>query len=547
MSDVISRFEKLINRITIIYGLLYPIVAANVCALILWIWVPNYFQPYSLPIYAAIVFGITVVALIHIIRIDTLSRSQFAFIYIAYCLMMLILTLFVSPYLSPFAFLWIVLTVGVDINFGRRWMFAVLGLYLLAIAASFVYTAQDMSVAIFALSLAQITGVVFISLQVSKYRQVSDEERHLVADTVRSSAYEHQRLLSLINSMGDAVIATSHDGKILLYNAAVLDLLDTNATLDRKTLDSVLNIRDKEGKKVHLLKLVAKSNLGLTTTDYIHQFELNDVINLYINISPIKLGFKEEVESGYIVILRDITKEKSLEEERDEFISVISHELRTPIAIAEGDISNALFVTEKNHDPKVVTGSLKQAHEHVIFLANMINDLATLSRAERTDVVLELTKIDLHDFVNTLIKDYAPDAAKKKLSLTGSVAAGVKPLITSELYLREILQNFITNAVKYTKAGSVIIHVRTNKHGEAVFSVADSGIGLSKADQKKVFEKFFRSEDYRTRESNGTGLGLYVTSKLAHRLQAQITLESELNKGTTFTITVPSLKETKTV
>jgi two-component system phosphate regulon sensor histidine kinase PhoR len=85
------------------------------------------------------------------------------------------------------------------------------------------------------------------------------------------------------------------------------------------------------------------------------------------------------------------------------------------------------------------------------------------------------------------------------------------------------------------------VHVRNNAKGEAVFSVADSGIGLSKADQKRVFDKFFRSEDFRTRESSGTGLGLYVTAKLAHRLNAKIELESELNKGTTFTITVPSL------
>ena len=89
------------------------------------------------------------------------------------------------------------------------------------------------------------------------------------------------------------------------------------------------------------------------------------------------------------------------------------------------------------------------------------------------------------------------------------------------------------------------MHVRTNKAGDAVFSVADTGIGLSKADQKRVFDKFFRSEDYRTRESSGTGLGLYVTAKLAHRLGAQIALESELNKGTTFTITVPSLEAPK--
>ena len=260
-------------------------------------------------------------------------------------------------------------------------------------------------------------------------------------------------------------------------------------------------------------------------------------------MASVKLGFKEELDSGYIVIMRDITKEKSLEEERDEFISVVSHELRTTVAIAEGNISNAIFMNSNAKNTKMTKESLDQAHEQVVFLANMINDLATLSRAERADVVMEVTSVDPAALLHALGQDYEPEAATKKLKLTVSSAKDVKPLFTSELYLHEILQNFITNAIKYTKTGSIVVHVRNNKNGDAVFSVADTGIGLSKADQKRVFDKFFRSEDFRTRESSGTGLGLYVTSKLAHKLGASISLESVLNKGTTFTITVPSMKK----
>ena len=143
-------------------------------------------------------------------------------------------------------------------------------------------------------------------------------------------------------------------------------------------------------------------------------------------------------------------------------------------------------------------------------------------------------------------EDYKKQVQAKNLKLSVSTAKDTKELFTSELYLREILQNFITNSVKYTKKGGLILHVRSNKNGDAVFSIADTGIGLSKADQTRIFEKFFRSEDYRTRESAGTGLGLYVTSKLAHRLGATISVESTLNKGSTFTITCPSMGEPKT-
>jgi signal transduction histidine kinase len=172
----------------------------------------------------------------------------------------------------------------------------------------------------------------------------------------------------------------------------------------------------------------------------------------------------------------------------------------------------------------------------------MINDLATLSRAERTDVPLELGEVDPADFIRKLQEEYASQATVKKLKFIASAAKDSKKIRTSPLYLQEIMQNFITNAIKYTEKGSIIVHARSDKQGNAVFSVADTGIGLSKTDQKRVFDKFYRSEDYRIRESNGTGLGLYVTAKLAHRLKASISLESELNKGSTFTIVVPPIK-----
>lgn len=354
--------------------------------------------------------------------------------------------------------------------------------------------------------------------------------------------FERQRLLSLINNMGEAVVATDENGKILIYNAAVLNLLDTNASLENKKLGDLLCLKDKDGKSVDLMKLAQSSVIGITSTEYRHFFTQDDSMNLYINVAPVKLGFQEKAQSGYIIILRDITREKSLEEERDEFISVVSHELRTPVAIAEGNISNAQFIAQQDETAKPVAAALKQAHAQVVFLSSMINDLSTLSRAERTDVKVDIEPINPAEIIKQTAQDYTDDAEKKGLVLTGTSAPNVKIINTSKLYLKEILQNFLVNAIKYTEKGHVILHARSDKDGNAVFSVADSGIGLSKADQKKIFDKFFRSEDYRTRETNGTGLGLYVTSKLAHRINASISLESELNKGSTFTITVPNLE-----
>lgn len=543
MSDVISKFERLINRINILYGLILPVTLMTVSALLLWATNPRYFQANSFVMYIIIISLVAVVFLMHLLRLDRLTNTQLRYFYFFYHLALTSFCFFVAPFLSPFEFLWVALAVSMDLIFRRKWMYLTLTIYVATIFATMIKTHTAFSDKNLLIISVQLFGVVSTALLVSKFRKISDEERSVLDSSSRETSFERQRLLSLINNMGEAVVATDKKGKVLLYNAAVLNLLDTNQSLEGKSIDSLLSLKDTKNKTVKLTTLLKDQPIGITSTDYIHAFGPKDTINLYINVAPVKLGFKEELESGYIIIMRDITKEKSLEEERDEFISVVSHELRTPVAIAEGNISNAIFMNESAKNAKLTKDSLDQAHEQVVFLANMINDLATLSRAERTDVEVDISTVGPVEMLLALGRDYESQAGAKSLKLSATTAADVKPIETSELYLHEILQNFITNAIKYTKKGNIILHVRSSKSGDAVFSVADTGIGLSKADQKRVFDKFFRSEDYRTRESSGTGLGLYVTAKLAHKLGATITLESELNKGTTFTITVPSMKK----
>jgi signal transduction histidine kinase len=171
----------------------------------------------------------------------------------------------------------------------------------------------------------------------------------------------------------------------------------------------------------------------------------------------------------------------------------------------------------------------------------MINDLSTLSRAERGKLEIELATINIHDLVTELAENYGPQAEAKGLTIKTDIAKDVGELQSSKLYVREILQNFITNAVKYTEKGSVTIQARAKPKG-VDFAVIDTGIGISKSDQNKVFDKFFRSEDYRTRANNGTGLGLYVTMKLVRLVHADLDVSSELNKGSTFSIFIPNLK-----
>jgi signal transduction histidine kinase len=352
---------------------------------------------------------------------------------------------------------------------------------------------------------------------------------------------EHERLTSLINSMADAVIAVDQEAKIVLYNGASLNILDVNNIRTGTSISRLLQPIDKDNQPFDILALIKTAKVPISNRDLRLKYSDDSTINLYISIAPVHLGYGSEGESGYVLLLRDITHEKSLEEERDEFISVVSHELRTPIAISEGNISNAQMIAEKSGDLNLIKKALEEAHNQVLFLADMINDLSTLSRAERGKLQIEVEPINVHDLIEELTSNYRPEAEAKGLHLSNELDPKLELLHSGRLYVREILQNFITNAIKYTQRGGVTIAAIPAPKG-VTFKVIDTGIGISKADQERVFDKFFRSEDFRTRQANGTGLGLYVTMKLTSLIHADIDLESELNKGSTFSIFIPDLE-----
>lgn len=359
--------------------------------------------------------------------------------------------------------------------------------------------------------------------------------------SAEETSVEHERLISLIGSMADGVLAVDDHIKIVQYNGAALDILDVNSTLQDQKLSSVLHLFDANGQTIDVNNLVRSCATPTTSRDLLLHYADKSMANIYLSIAPVRLGYGETGDHGYVLLLRDITREKSLEEERDEFISVVSHELRTPIAIAEGNISNAEFMAEKNMPPEQITNALRVAHEQVVFLAGMVNDLSTLSRAERGKLTFDIEPINAYELAQELVKTYKGEADAKGLVLKSDIDPNLETLYSGQLYVKEIIQNFVTNAIKYTEEGSVTIGAKADPKG-VTFTVSDTGIGISKGDRERVFDKFFRSEDFRTRAHSGTGLGLYVTMKLSNLLHAEIDLQSELNKGSTFIIFIPNLK-----
>ncbi len=463
---------------------------------------------------------------------------------IAYHLLAGAYLLFVSGVATPFAAFWILLILANNIYFSKSGVNLSI-LWFICIVAADIYFFYDTSFITVEYDLVTLVAIILsglVTLSISRSQEVDRAELLL---SKREETLQRDRVLTIVNNLADAILSTDKDGVVTVYNASSLSLLDTNESLNGRHIDELLKLVDQSDKPISLFNELKSTKATVNREDLNFSYEDGEKIRLGVTYSPIRSSYsrskKAETHDGYIIIMRDITKSKSLEEERDEFISVVSHELRTPITIVEGTISNVqVMMQHPDHTKAMLTDAVNMAHDQIVYLAKMVNDLSTLSRAER-GVAATPEDIDVREMIHKLHDEYSKEASAKGLHLNLDLGATLGHVSTSRLYLEEMLQNFITNAIKYTKEGTVTINVK-QKLGEIKFSVKDTGIGISKSDQGKIYQKFYRSEDYRTRETSGTGLGLYVATKLAHKIGTKIELTSRLNHGSTFSFSLPVKK-----
>lgn len=489
---------------------------------------------------AGLVYGVIQVGM----PAKTKEMSAFRYLYFYIVLGMYIIM--VAGFTSPIMYLWTAVVVSSFLYFGARGSVACLAILASLGVTDTVVRGGNYEILIEnSIAFLVVWSVGTTVVMTMRGYKIDQND---VDQSKAQASLQQSRLTTLVNNLADAIISVDAMGEVTLYNAAALNLLDTNTGLEGSHLDDVLKFTTPSGASVSLVHELMKSTGVLMRDDLVLKSATGEQMRIEIMSSKIRGTYDAPIDEdlgGYIIILRDITKAKSLEEERDEFISVVSHELRTPITIAEGTISNAQVMMERDTaSTEKLTEAVAMAHDQVIFLARMVNDLSTLSRAER-GVADEPEEIDVKELVNDLYTEYVPEADKKDLHLDLHMPTRPGRVMASRLYLKELLQNFVTNAIKYTKEGKITVDVQRSRDGNVTFAVKDTGIGISKADQKRIFDKFYRAEDYRTRETSGTGLGLYVADKLARKLGVKIELKSRLNHGSTFSITLPTIKSEK--
>lgn len=460
---------------------------------------------------------------------------------VAYHLLIGSYLIFISGIASPFVACWLLLMLASFLYFSERGLQLCIFAFVATVGIDIILW-RHVSITIITFDLVALIAILMVGVVIMGISRTQAVVRGELNRSKAQESLQRDRISTIVNNLTDAILSTDTDGIIRVYNAASLNLLDTNDSLNGRHIDEILPLIDQKESAISLFKKFQNTKTVIKRDDLFFLFDDGERIRLEITFSPIRNSYDHSKNSknhdGYIIIMRDITKSKSLEEERDEFISVISHELRTPITIAEGTISNVQVMMDH---PDITNDMLKDAintaHDQVIFLANMVNDLSALSRAERNSID-DSEEIDIRELAHRLLNKYTDEAKAKKIHLDIDLPTKLDKINVSKLYLEELLQNLIVNAIKYTKKGSVKIIIN-QKDNNITFSVKDTGIGISKPDQAKVFEKFYRSEDFRTRETGGTGLGLYVAAKLAHKLGTKINLTSRLNFGSTFSFTLP--------
>jgi two-component system, OmpR family, phosphate regulon sensor histidine kinase PhoR len=233
----------------------------------------------------------------------------------------------------------------------------------------------------------------------------------------------------------------------------------------------------------------------------------------------------------------DIEKLRKLERVRSEFLANVSHELRTPIFSIQGFLETLLDGAVD--DPHVNREFLEKAHHHANRLNALLSDLIEISRIESGEMKMSFRYFSVSDFLQQVLKEMEPQAAKKSISLKiGPLPSGDEMVYGDRERLKQVMINLIDNAVKYTEPGGSIT-VQTSPEGaKTAIHVRDTGSGIAQEHQARIFERFYRVDRDRSREVGGTGLGLAIVKHIVEAHGGTIRVESEAGKGSIFTFTL---------
>ena len=345
----------------------------------------------------------------------------------------------------------------------------------------------------------------------------------------RSAVDERNKTMAIIENLTDGVILLNKKKQIEIINSPATELFNIGKKeAIGKCFVDLLDIENiPEIKKI----LIDKDRIR-----NIYREEVATLDGLHLEITSVLL--KDEIEEkGFLIIIHDVTKEKLIEKMKTEFVSVAAHQLRTPLSAIKWTIRMILDgdVGEINEEQRELLEQTYISNERMI---RLINDLLDVSRIEEGRLLYDQEDARIEDVLDSVIEASQEMLRNKNMVLEVNKKETPKVKIDKEK-IGVVIQNLLENAIKYTEQGGKIKITLDNDEKNVIFKIEDSGVGIPKSQQDRIFTKFFRAENVTRMETNGTGLGLYTTKNIVQAHKGQIWFESEENKGTTFYFTIP--------
>jgi len=362
------------------------------------------------------------------------------------------------------------------------------------------------------------------------YRSLLEDIQTLAArldEGSQSAVQERNRILAILESMTEGVLVVDIQQKILLLNSALASAFgfDKRSAQGRFSWEM---FRDPD------INEMIKSALGdKRAVRHEHEALLSDLV-FEIQVSPV---FAQSDFLGVVAVFRDITSLKQFDRLRSEFVANVSHELKTPLTSILGFVETLKegALEDREHSLKFLDIIEEQSKK----LHLMIEDLLLLSRMESSKEPLKLGPVRLSSMMEKIEQVFIPLMKENRIGFSMEVVPSDLSLTAESSSLERALSNLIDNAVKYNRReGTVSVAARRFGQGVTI-SVSDTGPGIVPQDLGRIFERFYRADKSRSRESGGSGLGLSITKHIVERHGGRIEVESILGQGSTFTIVLP--------
>ncbi|WP_121611967.1 ATP-binding protein [Mesobacillus foraminis] len=336
---------------------------------------------------------------------------------------------------------------------------------------------------------------------------------------------EKEQLSSILSSMADGVITFNQDGTILITNPPAEQFLrywyyEQGANEDTDAVPSEV---------MELFQLAVN-----TVREQVGEIKVQGR-SWVIIVSPL---YNKKTIRGAVAVIRDMTEERKLDKMREDFIANVSHELRTPISMLQGYSEAIVDGIAQTDEEKVEMAQI--IYDESLRMGRLVNELLDLARMQAGHIQLSLETVDLHPYVNRIIRKFQTLAKEKGIELSAVMESGDSNAIRFDPdRIEQVLTNLLDNAIRHTSGpASIMIKVKLVDRG-LYFEVKDEGTGIPEEDLPFLFERFYKGDKSRTRGRSGTGLGLAIAKNIIDAHKGTISVQSKLGQGTTFSFFIP--------